>query len=169
MNIIFRRCLGMLNLTEIRRDIYDSEAVQTIQVLLTWILLLSLTSYLFSFRWQQHNLRILDVDSPARRTAVAQRGDYFQSVARGHGFGCHGQNSPAGWRFQSKKRLYLKYPTLNSLICNVTAGLHSRVGRQGGDDGLQQTYLPDWRYWFWQNPKTKLNPGKENRDVTYTD
>jgi len=31
MNIIFRRCLGMLNLTEIRRDFYDSEAVQIIQ------------------------------------------------------------------------------------------------------------------------------------------
>jgi hypothetical protein len=32
MNIIFRRCLGMLNLTEIKRDYYDAEASISIPV-----------------------------------------------------------------------------------------------------------------------------------------
>lgn len=32
MNIIFRRCLSMLKLTEIRRDFYDPDAATEIQV-----------------------------------------------------------------------------------------------------------------------------------------
>jgi len=170
MNIIFRRCLGMLNLTEIRRDFYDSEAVQIIQVTLTSDNF-CFTNRLFVFisltATQLEDLAgILDFDSPARRTAVARRGDYFQSVARRHGFGCHGQNSPTGWRFQSELSLK-NNPTLNNSFCNVTGGLQSRVGRQGGDDGLQQTYLSHWRYRFRQKSKNQVQPtqGKPWRHV----
>lgn len=33
MNIIFRRCLSMLNLVLLRRDYYDAEAAQEIPVI----------------------------------------------------------------------------------------------------------------------------------------
>ena len=48
MNIIFRRCLGMLNLTEIKRDYYDAEASIPIPVsLVNYVKYTQLTEFLY--------------------------------------------------------------------------------------------------------------------------
>lgn len=49
MNIIFRRCLGMLNLVLLRRDYYDAEAAQEITVLFHNKYFVFLIIYLISF------------------------------------------------------------------------------------------------------------------------
>ena len=64
MNIIFCRCLGMLNLTEIRRNFFDSNDARQIAVSYTLVKILSVTiidtficlaiylfDYLFIYFW----------------------------------------------------------------------------------------------------------------------
>ena len=121
MNMIMRRCLGMLNLTEIKRDYYDSEAAQRIQVckksifdilllenleeILKSQLSFSLNSFIDTLVAQVVRMAgIFDDHQLLPRKFDVVRRHYFESDARGDRARCFNETEKPA-RFHSKYQL----------------------------------------------------------------